>query len=207
MSIAKINTLILLAGTFLVWLFYGRIDLEVIRWSKAHQDTWIRPVSEVLSEFGLVGWWIAASLLLWLAAKYYRHDRYRAERMRFFFTAVVASGIAVVPLKYLFGKARPDKLFDENLYGFHWFVAPNDYGMHGFPSGHTTTAFTVATVLTLMFPRFGVLFYLLALLVGLSRIGVLYHYPSDVVAGAMLGTVLTLWLYRKFPFPPRETRR
>ena len=53
----------------------------------------------------------------------------------------------------------------------------------------------MATALALIFPRFGVWFYVGAVLVGLSRIGVLYHYPGDVVAGAMLGTILTLLLY------------
>ncbi len=196
MKPSVIITAVLITGTLLIWLLYGNIDLEVIRWSKARQDTWIRPVSAFLTEFGIITGWLVGAMLLWFYFRYYRKNSYWAARVRFFFISVAATGIAAIPLKLLFGKARPSKLFDENLYGFQWFAPTDAYGLHGFPSGHTTTAFSVATALALIFPRFAVLFYLGATLVGLSRIGVLYHYPSDVVAGAMLGTVLTLLLYR-----------
>jgi len=186
---------ILLIGSALIWLFYGPIDIAVIEWSKARQGTWIRPLSAIISELGIITWWLVGSMLLWFYLRYKTKQRAWADRVRFFFAAVAASGLAVIPLKLIFGKARPSKLFDNDLYGFQWFVEPNAYAMHGFPSGHTTTAFAVATALALIFPRLALLFYGTALLVGLSRIGVLYHYPSDVVAGAMLGTVLTLLLY------------
>jgi membrane-associated phospholipid phosphatase len=186
---------ILLVGSALIWLFYGPIDLEAARWSHAHRDTWLHPVSAFVSEFGIITWWLVGSMLLWFYFRYKAKNQAWADRVRFFFAAVAATGLAVIPLKLLFGKARPWKLFDENLYGFQWFAAPNAYGMHGFPSGHTTTAFSVATALALIFPRLAVPLYAAAALVGLSRIGVLYHYPSDVVAGAMLGTVMTLLLY------------
>jgi len=186
---------ILLIGSALVWLFYGPLDIAVIGWSKAHQQTWIRPVSAFISEFGVVTGWLVGSMLLWFYLRYRAKMLAWADRVRFFFAAVAVTGLAVIPLKLLFGKARPSLLFDHDRYGFQWFAAPNAYNMHGFPSGHTTTAFAVATALALIFPRFAVLFYAGALLVGLSRIGVLYHYPSDVVAGAVLGTVLTLLLY------------
>lgn len=195
MKFKTVIAAILVIGTALIWLFYGTIDLEVIRWSKAHQDTWIKPVSAVLTEFGVSTGWLVGSLLLWLYLRYKAKKPIWADRVRFFFVSVAVTGLAVIPLKLLFGKARPSKLFDDNLYGFQWCVPHNAYGLQGFPSGHTTTAFAVATSLTLLFPRFAALFYAGALLVGLSRIGVLYHYPSDVVAGAMLGTVLTLLLY------------
>ncbi len=189
------------AGALVVRLLYGTIDRAVIRWMHRYRETPLHDVSAFVSEFGLIHWWLLAALGLWLAAKYRLHDALLAAKARFAFIAVAASGIAVIPLKFLFGKARPDKLFDENLYGFQWFVSPSAYGLHGFPSGHTTTAFTVATVLALFYPRYVLLWYAGALLVGLSRIGVLYHYPSDVVAGAMLGTVLTLALSATALFP------
>lgn len=186
---------ILLVGSALIWLFYGPLDIEVIRWSEAHRGTWLKPVSAFISEFGVVTGWLVGSMLLWFYLRYKVKKLAWADRVRFFFLSVSATGLAVLPLKFFFGKARPSKLFDNDLYGFQWFAAPNAYGLHSFPSGHTTTAFSVATALALIFPRYAVWFYVGALLVGLSRIGVLYHYPSDVVAGAMLGTVLTLLLY------------
>ncbi len=58
-----------------------------------------------------------------------------------------------------------------------------------FPSGHTSTAFAVATFLffiqsILFFP-----YLLFALLVSLSRIYLGVHYPSDIIGGLMLGTI------------------
>jgi membrane-associated phospholipid phosphatase len=195
MNVPKAVIAIMLVGSALVWLFYGPIDLAAIRWSEAHQGTWIKPVSAFITEFGVITGWLVGSMLLWFYLRYAAKKRAWADRVRFFFASVAVTGLAVIPLKLLFGKARPSKLFDENLYGFQWFAPANAYGLHGFPSGHTTTAFAVATALALIFPRLAVPLYGGALLVGLSRIGVLYHYPSDVVAGAMLGTVLTLLLY------------
>ncbi len=60
-----------------------------------------------------------------------------------------------------------------------------------FPSGHTSQAFFLATVLAQHFhagAALALLFYTLALLVGLTRIYVGAHYPRDVLAGAILGT-------------------
>ena len=187
--------LLLLIGTLLVVLFYGPIDQEVIRWSKAHQQPWLKPVSAFITDFGVATGWLVGSLGLWLYWRYKAKKEVWADRARFFFISVAATGLAVLPLKLLFGKARPKLLFREELYGFQWFSTPNAYTLQSFPSGHTTTAFAVATALALLFPRFALLFYAGALLVGLSRIGVLAHYPSDVAAGAVLGTVLTLLLY------------
>lgn len=186
----------MLVGSILIWIFHGSVDLAVIQWSHDFHPSWYRPLSAFITKFGDPTGWLVGSLIIWLLAQFKYHNRFAAHKARFFFSAVAITGLSVLPLKWIFGKARPSKLFEDNLYGFDWFVSPTAYGMHSFPSGHTTTAFTVATALTLIFPRFAVAFYLGALLVGLSRIGVLYHYPSDVVAGAMLGSVLTLLLYK-----------
>ena len=61
---------------------------------------------------------------------------------------------------------------------------------HSFPSGHTSFAFSAATSLTLAYPRWYVALpaYLWAGAVGYSRMYVGAHYPSDVIAGAILGT-------------------
>ncbi|MGI6085496.1 MAG: phosphatase PAP2 family protein, partial [Acetivibrionales bacterium] len=62
---------------------------------------------------------------------------------------------------------------------------------HSFPSGHTSQAFFLATLLVQHFKPglFGMLIlYAAALLVGITRIYVGMHYPRDVIAGLVLGT-------------------
>ena len=60
-----------------------------------------------------------------------------------------------------------------------------------FPSGHTSCAFAMATVLYLCLPQnYGIMFLFFAFLMGLSRLYVGAHYPSDVLAGGLIGSFI-----------------
>jgi undecaprenyl-diphosphatase len=65
---------------------------------------------------------------------------------------------------------------------------------HSFPSGHTATSFACATVLSSIAPRWRVPFFVLAALIGFSRVYNAMHYPTDVLAGAVLGVLTALLL-------------
>ena len=65
---------------------------------------------------------------------------------------------------------------------------------HSFPSGHAATSFACATVLSYYVPRYRVAFFALAVLIGLSRVYNGLHYPTDVLAGAVLGVLTALLL-------------
>lgn len=62
-----------------------------------------------------------------------------------------------------------------------------------FPSGHTTAAFLFATATAVLLPALAVPLFVWAALVGLSRIALGVHYPTDILAGAALGSALG-WL-------------
>lgn len=58
---------------------------------------------------------------------------------------------------------------------------------HGFPSGHTMSAFALAYVVTEIDPRWGVIWYVNATLMGWSRVEGVAHYPYQVILGAPMG--------------------
>lgn len=71
-----------------------------------------------------------------------------------------------------------------------------------FPSGHTGCAFAMATVLYFCFPQdYGIFFLLFAILMGLSRLYVGAHYPSDVLAGGIIGSFIGGMTYLFLEFP------
>lgn len=119
-----------------------------------------------------------------------------AGRAFFIFSAVLVSGLLSQVLKHLFGRARP-KLFDM-VGAFHFDDFSLSASLASFPSGHTVTAFALALSLSFFLPRWRWPLFVLAALVGLSRIVLGQHYPSDVLAGALLGIGSTLLLRRAF---------
>ncbi len=86
------------------------------------------------------------------------------------------------------GLPRPVKFFDETV-TLHFIEGVKVHQYFTFPSGHTITAFMVFYLLSLMFNKrvFGTLFFIIALLVGVSRVYILQHFFIDIYFGAMLG--------------------
>ncbi len=92
-------------------------------------------------------------------------------------TTIIATG-----LKYSINRTRPfDKYKDIEQ------VIP--VSTASFPSGHTSTAFSTASSLSLAFPKWYIIApsFLWASAVGYSRMHLGEHYPSDVFAGAIIG--------------------
>jgi len=190
----------------LITLSYLYLDLPVGRWAIAHDDTIYYELGEWFSLLGEATYPLVIAALLWLFWKFKTKNEAFASRASFLFLSIIITGVTANIVKAIFGKARPILLKNEEEFGFSWFVLPNDYNHHSFPSGHTTMAFTVATALALMFPKWWPAFYAYAITVAFARIGAWDHYPSDVLAGALYGTVLTLALFhwKKISFKSQE---
>ena len=104
------------------------------------------------------------------------------ETGRLLSSAFLGTGILTFGMKELVGRRRP---LDETL------------GSPAFPSGHTSLAFSSATILGYRYPKWRVPLYIGAGLVGFSRIYLGRHYTSDVVAGAALGTAMGMLVWHK----------
>lgn len=71
---------------------------------------------------------------------------------------------------------------------------------YSFPSGHTCSSMAAAYVLNKWNPKYGKYIYALAILIAFSRLYLYVHYPTDVLVGALVGTLcgaISLWLYKK----------
>ncbi len=116
---------------------------------------------------------------------------------------IVASAYALTSLsaqliKHIAKTPRPKLYFHDQLNRIH-FVKGQYIDMHdSFPSGHTVTAFTLAVILTYWSKNkaWGAVFLPVAICVGYSRMYLSEHFFEDVVAGSVIGFVLTVfWLY------------
>jgi undecaprenyl-diphosphatase len=89
-----------------------------------------------------------------------------------------------LPLKRFFRRRRPFLAFVKaRVLG----PRPQDFSL---PSGHAAAGFAGAFLLSIHVPLAAPVFYAVAAIVGLSRVYLGVHYPSDVVIGAAAGTIL-----------------
>ena len=108
-------------------------------------------------------------------------------RAGYVFAAVALPGLLADIAKPVFGRARPELLFQDQIFGFTWSGAHADHW--SFPSGHAVTITALATALYALYPPLWPAYLLVALLVVASRVIIDAHYLSDVIAGAYVGFV------------------
>ena len=150
------------------------------------------PKLTMLGNAGII--WILAGVLLLCTKKYRRQG------------ALVLMGLLAgllvgnVALKHLVARSRPCWL-DPSVQLL--IATPTDYS---FPSGHTLSSTISATILTKTDRRFGYAAIPMAALLAFSRLYLFVHFPSDVLAGAVLGLVIGVVVSRYGPklFRKRE---
>jgi len=100
-----------------------------------------------------------------------------------FESELLAAGIVTPLLKRAFGRARPNQ--NEGSHSFH----PLSGHFESFPSGHATNAFAFATAIAGHYDGWVVptIVYTVASGVAVSRVNDHVHFPSDVLAGALIG--------------------
>jgi undecaprenyl-diphosphatase len=108
-------------------------------------------------------------------------------RLQFIFLAVLLPVLAGEVLKGVIGRGRPFVGGAANPLNFSVFSWNEAYS--SFPSGHAITSFALAVAVAAVWPRMRVAMIVYALAIALSRLVLLAHHPSDVVAGALLGGI------------------
>lgn len=130
--------------------------------------------SNTISNIGLIAPWAVPGTLFVVGAT--THNAHALETGRLGIEAAVDSEVVMQVLKLATGRMRP-----------------NGTDSMSFPSGHSMEAFALAAVLSreyhnkplVVFGSYG-----LATAVGLARVGALEHFPTDVVAGAVIGELI-----------------
>jgi membrane-associated phospholipid phosphatase len=113
------------------------------------------------------------------------------EKAIYIGTSVLASGAISTLLKYTVKRDRPYVTypFIQNV------IVENS---PSFPSGHTTGAFALATSVSIAFPKWYIILpsYLWAASIGYSRLDLGVHYPTDVLASALIGSGTSYLCYK-----------
>ena len=116
--------------------------------------------------------------------------------------AFACAGLLEFALKHLIGRPRPDAALaaTARLLGPSW-----THDVDSFPSGHATSVFAVAAIFGAYYPRLRLPLYALAAAIALGRVYLERHYVSDIVAGAVIGMAVALWLCHGRQVLPAET--
>ncbi len=178
-------------------------DLPILDWIQANlQSPFMDFIMPIITLFGEAGiFWIAWAVLL----LFFQKTRKTGWSMGV--ALILGVIICNMLLKPMVMRPRP---YDFQLSEFGKVIpllidAQHDYS---FPSGHTIACFEASVVLLIKDKRMGIPAFILGLLVSFSRLYLYVHYPSDVLASVVLGTVFAFLgvfivnkVYEKLPQP------
>ncbi len=180
-------------------LFFLFLDKEIDVWVHANiSHTWVAEAGTIVSMLAN-GSYVKLTLSVTFIVIFISDPcitKTTTKNILFICLSLTVAIIVGGGIKYLLARYRPVMFFDEQLYGLHFLSSK--WEMNSTPSGHTYRAFAFFTALALLFKRYAVPFICSALLIGISRVVVTAHYPSDVLFGAFIGIVAASWLYRVF---------
>lgn len=180
------------------------IDNEIDDWAKVQKrkHNWVNKTSPFITEFG-GNYGILSVVAFGSLSAVFKNEK-GVQTSLLASQAMITSGVWVHIIKQFTGRERPEADYlNSKSEGGKWYgpfvqydqdlpVKKPGSSFDSFPSGHTATAFSIATVFASQYKdsRFiPVISYSLASLVGVSRLTEHKHWASDVFAGAILGYV------------------
>lgn len=138
--------------------------------------------------FSALGRMAAIWLVLGVAFVFLEKKKKFRSVFLYLFSLILAVALSYalvnVGLKPWVARMRPNFAIPQTIL---WGGALDDFS---FPSGHATSSFAAAYVLGKKRKRLRLLLYLLAALISFSRVYLGFHYPSDVIVGAVLGVLI-----------------
>ena len=171
------------------------LDATEIGWMPPRGTAALWPV-RIITDFGKSAYvlWTLALLLLALVLIAAKLGAWRrvvllslATRVQFLFLAVLLPVLVGDLLKGIIGRGRPFVGGEANAFNFsHWSWSE---AYSSLPSGHATTAFALAFAVSALWPRTTAWMFGYAIAIAVSRLVLLAHHPSDVVAGALTGII------------------
>ena len=121
--------------------------------------------------------------MLWFMVAAFIYWQGKETRGIFIINLMLLAGLFVGLIKPLVGRARPP--------GEHLTLFDDTYSNYSFPSGHSTVAAAIFGYANCLWKTgLPIILFILMILVGVSRIYLGVHFPSDVVAGWVLGFIL-----------------
>lgn len=193
---------LLFVGLVVVLLVAG-FDAAAIAFARS-SDAWVLGPMQSITHVGRSHWYLVPAGILFFTLSFIDWTRagFRGRarlsllfgQAVFVFAAVALSGIAVNILKFIFGRARPALI--DAVGAWHLDPFSIGYAYASFPSGHSTTVGAVTAVFILWYPRYWLVIAEVGVVLAATRIAAVAHYPSDVVAGLLLGILSTLALAR-----------
>lgn len=153
------------------------------------------PVLDNIIRFLMNDYALTTALVLGLFALWFsgRSDTQRDQNQRAVFsaiTAMIVGNLAIKALNLVYYRLRPFADHAVTLLFYH----PSD---SSFPSNATAVGFAIATAVWLRNRRAGVVLYVCAVLLGLSRLCGGVHYPSDILGGMGVGMLSAYLITRK----------
>lgn len=181
--------------------FFLPFDVPILSFVQQHLHNpftdFFFPLATYLGELGAC--WVFISLVLLFMKKYRRAGILMLAAM------LLGTLLGEVLLKNIICRPRPFTYASLLPPGASLLISPPSG--YSFPSGHTCASFAAATALFTQHKKEGLLAYGLALLIAFSRVFLLVHFPSDVMAGALLGVslgALVPWACKKW-LPPHQS--